>query len=137
MAIVKATGMRVYINTGTVGTPVYTDLGCETDSTLTFNTDTIDTTCKDSASTKEHIVGDTSYSISFSGYANEGDTAIDRVITDQMARNQMMFEYKIYNLNKYSGIGTITSFELSGAHDGVISFSGTIEVDGGLTEAVA
>ena len=103
---------------------------------MSFNLSTIDTTCKDSSNNEEHIVGDLSYSISFSGYANT-DSGLDRVITDIMGRVQSLFEFKTFNSNKYTGNSTITSLSLGASNQDKIAFSGSMQVDGALTEAVA
>ena len=137
MAFIHGDNLRFYVNTGTTGTPSYTATGSEIDFTLSMNTDTIDVTNKDSSNIKEHIIGDISSSITFSGVANEGNTPIDRLITDQLARNNVLFECKTYNSEQFSGGGTITSFELSASHTNAVLFSGTLEVSGQLTQETA
>lgn len=135
MALAHSDTLRLYVNTGGA-TPVYTVLNCEMDSDLAMALSTIETTCKDSAGFEEYVADKFSASINFSGNANT-DTGLDTILDDILARNETLVEYKTFNLDKWSGNGHITSLSISAANKDVVKFSGTWQLTGTLTKAVA
>jgi len=136
MALSHSNNLRFYINTGTVSTQAFTVLNCETDSNLDMALSLIDTTCKDSGNFEEHINGNFSATISFSGNANT-DTGLDRAIDDIIGRANTLVEYKTFNLDKWSGTGTITALSITSANQDKIAYTGSFKFNGTVTKGVA
>ena len=137
MAIVEAGVLRLYVNTGSTTTPVFTDIGCELSSSIDWSTDTIETTCKDASNKKTYIPGDLGVTISFDGNVDVGDAGFDKLLNNVNSRTETLFEFKTLNSEKFTGNSIISSFSVSAAHNDCIKFSGSLTVDGALTITTA
>jgi predicted secreted protein len=131
MAFAAGSTMRIYYNTGPVGTPSYTALNCEVDATLTITHDIAGTTGK-CAAWKTSLYTTRGWEISGSGHYDAGDAGVDQIRDDIMAGTQSLIQFKTFNSEVYSGTVNTTSFEIGATTDGAVSFSFAATGDGTL-----
>ena len=128
MAIVKGDEIVVYLD----GVKVT----LQTDCSLSYTADMIETTNKDSAGAKSFIASDTSWTMSGSSQLDWSDTpnAAD-IFADISAGTQVAVDLGVITTGKvYGGNGYFTSFNIEGPRGGVGSVSYEIQGTGTLTE---
>lgn len=126
--------LRVYIDVNPGGAEAPTVLDCELASDMAFNTDIFVTTGKCDAGVATHKIVGVNYAVNFSGNVGAADPGIERLIDSQMAQEKALFQWKALSGKQYTGNSSI-SLTFSADTTGVISFSGTLTVDGALTKA--
>ena len=134
MAEIAGSDVRFKINTGPVGTPVYVELSCEGEFTLTVSATNADSSSKCS-DWNTNIPVKRGWSVSGSGYYSAGDAGVDEIRDNIMAGDQALIQLDDFNTDVYSGTLSFDSFELSTPHDGVVGFSFSGTGDGALTVA--
>lgn len=127
---VNTTVFKLYNNT--------TALSKLTDGSLSLNREMIDTTSKDSAGNREVCPGLFSASISFSGLHADADTmgfsALQAALVADAALT-VKWSSEVSGEKYYSASGHISSLELnSGGFEENVTYSGTIEITGAVTE---
>jgi len=124
MAKVKGIDIYLKVNTGTVGSPVWTKVGGQKDATFDRGSATIDTTDKDSAGDEEHLPGVRNWGVSFDAFLIEDDAGFLEVETAFDAGTQKQFQI-ITPGYAYMGTATIESLSMSAAQAdaGICSFS--------------
>ena len=106
---------------------------------LSINVDTIDVSTKDSAGFRDLLGGQKSFSLSADGLmdfsATAGDTDVQELFTQALARTAVTFVFGIDDASLYnmSGSGFITSIEVSGGTEDAPTYSVSIEGTGALT----
>jgi predicted secreted protein len=125
MAKLKGTAFRLYVNTGTVGSPVYTAITGETDVTLSIGAEVIDTTNKDSSAWGEGIKGFMNWSISGNVKYVESDSGTLDIRSDIMTADATsMIQIKTIDSTKiYSGSLVFEKFELKSSYNGIVECS--------------
>lgn len=129
--------VRVYVNTGTVGTPVYTPFDCEGTCTLTVNRSVIDTAGKCSGMNAENLgEGVLNYTVDIEGSYAGGDPGADKAFSMVQSTNtHIMWQMKTFYSKVYSGTAQVTSFTVTSAHGDVVKFSTTLTGSGALAWA--
>lgn len=131
MATVKGTAFRVYVNTGTVGSPVYAAITGEGDVTLSVGAGTIEVTTKDSAGWDEFVKGNMNWSVAFNGKWIASDPGALDARSDLMTVDATsLIQIKTIDSTKiYSGTCIVEKLDLKAAYNGVVedslSFKGT------------
>ncbi len=123
----------VYINTGTVDTPIMTVLGEQTDAELKRGTASMDTTSKDDAGWESKRPGFKNWSIDFSAFYTVDDTAylaLERAFENrQILRVQSLFP----DGTAWSGDAMISSAPISMKLKDAIVVQFTMDGAGALT----
>jgi len=133
LAKIKGAAVFVYINTGTVGSPVWTKVGGQREATFDRGSAVIDVTDKDSAGNEEHLPGDRNWGISFGAFLiedNAGWLAVEAAFDGSL---QKQYQFRTVGFN-YMGEATVESLSMAGAKGdaGVTSF--TLKGTGALTK---
>jgi len=133
MAFITGTSFRFYANTGGA-TPVYTALSCEGEVSINITNTTTDTTSKcDTWDTNEIV--HSGWTVSGSGYYNDGDAGVDIIVDSIMGRSQLLIQVKTADAKTFSGTVSFTDFTFDASHDGVVNFSFSATGDSTLTFA--
>ena len=107
-------------------------------SSISFTQNTDDATSADSGGWEEHILTARNCTINFDGLFTYDDTLgpID-LIDEIIARTQVSFEFstQVSGDIEYTGTGTLTNVTVDSPAEGVVTYSGTIQVDGAPTKA--
>lgn len=131
MAKKNGTDWLIYVD-GTV-------VGCATDSTLTVNRETIDTSCKDSEGWADNLSGQKSWELTSENVldlaASYGyEEAFDELVgtNDVTVKMDTTFSGEPY----LEGSARITSLELNAPNEDVTTMSVTFEGNGEITKTV-
>lgn len=135
MAGVTGVDFILAINTGTSGSPVYTDIGGQRNATLNLGLGTTDVTTKDSSNWEESLPTIRNWSIDFDALLLETDTGFLEVEDWYMNRTQLQVRFTTAASNTYTGNVTVTSVSMETPHDGEAVISGTLQGTGALTKA--
>lgn len=124
---------KLYVNTGTAVSPVWTEIGGQRNSPLNRDAETIDVSHKSSGGDSAVLAGLRSWSIDLDGLSMLVDAGVDAIeqAFDESAQVNIKFEKpdKRYR----TGWGVVTGFSIDPPHDGEATISGTIEGVGGLS----
>ncbi len=123
----------LYVNTGTVATPVWTLIGGQRGSSLGRTADSIDLSHKTSGGWKSAGAGLRGWSIDLDGLVLLNDTGLEALETAfENGKNiHLKFEYPD---GKYrTGWAAVTDLSIETPHDGEASLSGTLEGNGALS----
>ena len=137
MAIFNGTDLILKVSPSSGGTAV--KLMHSQNVSLSMNVDTIDISTKDSAGFRDLLGGQKSFSLSADGLMDfggvAGDTEVDELFTQALARTAVTFIFGIADASAYnmSGSGFITSIEVSGGTEDAPTYSVSIEGTGVLT----
>lgn len=134
MARFNAKDMKVYTTVSTVDTLISHTDSCE----ITFSTETIDITTKDSNGWKEIIAGLKSGTGSITGKVDyEGTNQVDALTTAIVAGTPLLFKFKTATTGDttYAWSGIITSLPLTFGNNEAATFSCDIEFNGAPTIA--
>ena len=135
--IFNGTDLILKVSPASAGTPV--KLMHSQNVSLSMNIDTIDISTKDSAGFRDLLGGQKSFSLSADGLmdfdATAGDTDVQELFTQALARTEVDFVFGIDDASLYnmSGSGFITSIEVTGGTEDAPTYSCTIEGTGALT----
>lgn len=146
MAVTKvlARDWTLEINTGTIGSPVWTEVNCLTSLTFSNSKNDVDTTCFGSAGEMEHLVSSRSREISAEGFYLEDISTGDRD-AGQDACETLAGEFGTDSLGQFritSPGGTTKTFmasaniaDVGGGNDDATSWGVTLTVSGSVTVA--
>lgn len=122
--------VKIFVD-GSGGTAL--EMPGQTTASVAYNTSVADTTNKDS-DLESHLAAKIGYEISFEGFYDHADSAISRVlsvveagpasVSGEIQRSAAL--YKSFS-------GTLTSFTVDHADAEAATYSGTIQLSGGLT----
>jgi len=132
MARFNAKDMKVYTTSGGTDTLISHTDSCE----ITFATETIDITTKDSNGWKEILAGLKSGTGSISGKVDyEGTNQVDALTTAIVAGSSLVFKFKTSTVGDttYSWTGIITSLPQTFGNNEAATFSCDIEFTGAPT----
>ena len=121
------------VNTGTVGSPVWTLVGAQKSADLNRSADSIDLSHKTSGGWKSSKPGLRGWSLDLGGLMllqDDGIAALDYAFNNGKEVN-IRFRYP--DGSAQTGWGGLTDFSFKTPHDGAAELSGTIEGDGELT----
>jgi predicted secreted protein len=138
MAKTQGTAFRFQANTGTFGSPSYTNLDCEVTMTISVGRTVIDTSGKCITGNWSELLGSGigTYTVSVSGHYAAADTGVDRLWTDAVTNDTMIkWQALTFGTKTYSGQGQYTSFEITSAYDGVVDFSAELQGNGAIAAA--
>lgn len=122
----------LYINKGTVDTPVWILVGGQRSSDLSRSGDTIDTSYKGSGSWGGGMVGTLSWGLDTDALTVLNDEGANMMECAFKNRKQINTKLERPNGTYYTGWGSITDFSLSTPHTDVASISCSITGDGEL-----
>lgn len=123
----------VYVNTGTVQTPVWTAVGAQEDATLNRSTATIDTTSKDGSGWESKMAGFKTWSIDFDNFYTTSDAGYLALEAAFEARATMMIQALYPDGTAYTGAAMITSAPVKLAIKDAIKVSFKMDGAGPLT----
>lgn len=140
MALTDGTEFLLKINTGTVGTPVYTLIGACTTHSMTQSYGTVDVSNKDSVwTTSLDGAGKKSSSVEFSGFVsvNGDDTGFEELkeLADSATESQRLFEIILGDGEKITATLELTSFAITGADAQGTTYTASLISSGALTRA--
>jgi TP901-1 family phage major tail protein len=104
----------------------YTDVAGVKDVSMSGSADTIDVTDNDSAGWKEHLDGEKSLTMSVTANWDEADSGLMGIFDGWENSTSIYLRYRPQGDGtgkQVVGIGTVTSFEESAAHDGAAEVS--------------
>lgn len=139
MATVNGSAFRLYTNTGTVGSPVYTGITGEGSCTIEIKQDAVDITSKDSSGWIENTAILKSWSGSITGKYAAGDAAAVAITTGIIAgTTSVLFKMKTIDTNQmYSGSILYTSVSYDAPYDNIVTFNISFVGTGTLTRTTA
>ena len=135
MAAVKGVDFVIYVNTGTVESPVWTQVAGQRGATLNRSMDPIDATSKDSQGWMEYLDGLREWSIDFDGLVSEDDTAQQKLEDASHNGDSVMVKIETPGGSTYEGTGYITDLTLEAPYDAEAVYSGTVTGSGALTKS--
>ncbi len=108
-----------------------------TNAVLNIEQELLDATTKDSSRWKEHIRGDRSATIDVEGLVDFGNSTggfegLEDMISDG-ATSSIVFKGSTSGDLTYTGTCDVSSLSMNAPHNGVVSYSGTLQVTGTLT----
>ena len=125
----------LYVNTGTVASPVLTLVAGQQGASLKKGTDTIDVTTKDSKGQKEQKNGIRNWELSCDGIHNETDAGYQK-LDDALDKGEYVFCKVAYKSGMIkTGYAIITDLSEEHPYDGESTYSATFSGTGKLTEA--
>ncbi len=127
------------INGSLLGVYIGTDkFGATRSSSISFTQNTDDATSADSAGWEEHILTSRSCTINFEGlFAYDHTLGPVDLIDEIIARTQVSWQFSTQNSGdiEYTGTGTITNVTIDSPAEAIVTYSGTILVDGAPVKA--
>jgi TP901-1 family phage major tail protein len=124
----------LYVNTGTVDTPVWTLVGGQRNSSLGRTADSIDTSHKTSGGWKSSKAGLRGWSIDLDALVLLQDLGVEALETAFMQGKEINVKFERPDKKYYTGWASITDFSIDPPHDGEASLSGTLEGNGALSD---
>lgn len=140
MAHPAGTACKLYPNTGTYATPVYTALEGELTSEINIAHAPRDTTDKDDNDWRTYIKGIRDVTGSFTARGDSGNSAQDQWIDDiahATAVPLTKMEWKTFDSNKYSADIFPTGCVINSDLEDVVGISGDWVATGPITQAAA
>lgn len=130
------------LETGTEGSNTFTEIAGLRDTNITINQSTVDTTSKESAGVRQLLDAQVLRSVSISGSGVFLSSAVIASLrTAVLAGDQKGFRITVPGGatagGTYTGQFAITSFEESGAYDGEVQYSISLESTGAVTWTAA
>ena len=124
MAKVKGESIYVKVNTGTVGSPVWTKVGGQKDASMSRSLEEIDVTDKDSAGWKERLPGNREVEIEFDAFLIEDTAGFLEMCKGFEERKELMLQL-ITPAHIYQGSFILGEDGIEGPLDdaGAVSFS--------------
>jgi TP901-1 family phage major tail protein len=134
--MVAQKGRELLIKQGDAASPeVFTTIGGARDTTLTLNEVEVDTTSKDDSGVRQLLSGSILKSMSLSGNGvfkddSAFDTFRENYEVGTHGNLQIVIPGTSTAAGTYEGAFRITQLELTGAHDGAVEYSFSVESDG-------
>lgn len=126
----------LYVNTGTVETPVWTLIGGQRGSSLGRTADSIDTSHKTSGGWKSSKAGLRGWSIDLDGLVLLNDLGLEALETAFNAGKEVNVKFEYPNKKYRTGWAAITDLSIETPHDGEASLSGSLEGNGPLSDLI-
>lgn len=107
-------------------------------SSISFTQNTDDATSADSNGWEEHILTSRNVTINFEGLFTFNDTLNPVGLIDEIiARTQVAWQFstQVSGDVEYTGTGTLTNVTIDSPAEAIVTYSGTILVDGAPTKA--
>lgn len=107
-------------------------------SSISFTQNTDDATSADSNGWEEHILTSRNVTINFEGLFTFDDTLNPVGLVDEIiARTQIAWQFstQVSGDVEYTGTGTLTNVTIDSPAEAIVTYSGTILVDGAPTKA--
>lgn len=107
-------------------------------SSISFTQNTDDATSADSNGWEEHILTSRNVTINFEGLFTFDDTLNPVLLIDEIiARTQVAWQFstQVSGDVEYTGTGTLTNVTIDSPAEAIVTYSGTILVDGAPTKA--
>lgn len=124
----------LYVNTGTVDTPVWTLIGGQRGSSLGRTADSIDVSHKTSGGWKSTKAGMRGWSVDLDGLVLLSDPGIEALETAFNLSKEVNIKFEYPNKKYRTGWAAITDFSFDTPHDGEASLKGTLEGNGALSD---
>lgn len=124
----------LYVNTGTVATPVWTMIGGQRGSSLSRSADSIDVSHKTSGGWKSTKAGLRGWSIDLDGLCLLSDTGLEALETAFNAGKEVHLKFEYPDEKYRTGWAAITDLSIDTPHDGEASLKGTLEGNGALSD---
>ena len=125
----------IAVNTGTEGSPVYTDIGGQRSASLSLNLGESDVTSKDSANWSESLPTIRDWSVDFDGLLLEADAGYAELEDKFFNRTALQVRLTTAAANTYIGLCNLSSLSQDAPHDGEASISGSLKGTGPLVKA--
>ena len=139
MAAYKGSAMLVKIGatpSGAAASDTYTTIAGLRSTSITHNEETVDVTSKDSSQVRELLAGAGIYSVTISGSGILTDSSSLTTLESAMnASDFHNFQVVVADFGTYEGEFALTSLEISGEHNGEVSYSITLESAGTVSFA--
>lgn len=132
----KNVNILLFVNTGTVEIPTWTVVGGQRNATLAEETETIDTTTKDSDGYFEYEYGLGGWTIECDGLYIPDDTGYTALKTAQRNKQKIKVQIKEDGQATEEGFCLVTSREFESPYDGESTYSVSLQGTGKLTPAV-
>jgi predicted secreted protein len=134
MAIESSRFLLVKIENGASPTPVFNDLGAQSDGRIGMNAQRIDTSNKTTGAWRSGLAGLREFVVDVSGFANWPDTnGLDRLLSEAIAGNDFLIR-AVYNSlgDNFQATVQATNLELNGANNNATQYSATFELSQGV-----
>jgi len=125
----------VAVNTGTSGSPVYTDVGGQRNATLNLNLGEAITTSKDSSNWEESIPTVRDWGIDFDSILLEADAGYAELEDKYFNRTSLQVRLTTAAANTYIGLCNLSNLSMDTPHDSEASISGSLKGTGPLVKA--
>jgi hypothetical protein len=141
MAIQIGGDTKLQVNTGTVGSPTWTNVGFEVTSSLNIELDTVDANTKGNNGWGSQISTLRRWSGSVDGKLDRSDNGVVYLEDAAMNKTQLHVRFNISNSAGGAGDGTFTGFAWTSSHgytfdvSDVAGFSTAFAGDGELIKA--
>jgi len=131
----KVRGLDVYlkVNTGTVGSPVWTKVGGQRGATITPGLSDIDVTDKDNEGWMDNLAGLRSFDVEFDAFLIEDDAGFLEVKKGFWERKDLHCQI-ITPAKTYTGLFRLTEMPMEAPHDDAASVSFTLKNIGPIVE---
>jgi len=134
MAKIKGENIFVKVNTGTVGSPVWTKVGGQKDASMSRSLEEIDVTDKDSSGWKEYLTGSRGVEIEFDGFLIEDNAGFLEMCKGFEERKELMLQL-ITPTKTYQGTFNIGEDGIEGPLDDAGAFSFSLKLTGALVKS--
>jgi len=135
MAFTSGNDFRLHINSGTTGTPVWSEAQCEGTCSISVSSNVADTTGKCSSNWTTGEISHSSWTVSADGHYTASDTGVDEWRDKILSQTSVMVQVKTHGGEVYSGTVNPTSLDITSAFDGVVDFSLSGDGTGALSVA--
>ena len=124
----------LYINTGTVATPVWTLIGGQRSGNLNRKAESIDASNKTTGGWKQSLPGLLSWSIALDGLVLLQDLGLQALEQAFNAAQQVELKFVYPNLTYRTGWASITELSIDNAYNAAATLKGTLDGVGPLSE---
>lgn len=125
----------IFVNTGTIVTPVYTKVAGQRGGTFTREADTLDMTSKDNFGWSDADYGVLSWSIEGDGLLEEADAGYLKLENAFMAKEVVKVRWQTAGGTTWTGDAIITSFPVEAPYDDSATYSVTLTGKGAPVKA--
>lgn len=134
MTIESSRFLLVKISNGASPTPVFTNIGAQSDGRIGMNAQRIDTSNKNTLNWRTGLAGLREFTVDVSGFADWPDTqGLDRLIDQSIAGTDFTIR-AVYNSlgDNFQAKVQTTSLEINGANNNATQYSATMELSQGV-----
>lgn len=124
----------IKVNTGTVGSPVWTKVAGQRGGKLTRGADELDLTSKDGNGWEDVDYGLLNWGIESDGLLTEGDAGYVALENAFMGKQKIMVHMLTAGGTKYQGTAMITDFPIDAPHDDLVTYEFKLKGAGALSK---